>query len=64
MKGGESKQITKAPKGVQHFSWSPNSTDIAYATLNEPKNKAEIEKGFTAFEIANSCPKNDFTTFP
>ncbi len=54
MKGGEAKQITKAPKGVQHFSWSPNSTEIAFATLNEPKNKAEIEKGFTAFEIANN----------
>lgn len=54
MKGGEAKQITKATKGVQHFSWSPNSIDIAYATLNEPKNKAEIEKGFTAFEIANN----------
>jgi dipeptidyl aminopeptidase/acylaminoacyl peptidase len=54
MKGGEAKQITKAPKGVQHFSWSPNSTDIAYASANEPKNKAEIEKGFTAFEITNN----------
>lgn len=54
MKGGEAKQITKAPMGVQHFSWSPNSTDIAYATLNEPKNKTEIENGFTAFEITNN----------
>jgi dipeptidyl aminopeptidase/acylaminoacyl peptidase len=54
MKGGEAKQITKAPKGVQHFSWSPNSIDIAYASANEPKNKAEIEKGFTAFEITNN----------
>jgi dipeptidyl aminopeptidase/acylaminoacyl peptidase len=54
IKAGEAKQITKAPKAVQHFAWSPNSTDIAYATLNEPKNKAEIEKGFTAFEIANN----------
>jgi dipeptidyl aminopeptidase/acylaminoacyl peptidase len=54
MLGGEAKQMTKAPKGVQHFAWSPNSTDIAYAALNEPKNKAEIEKGFTAFEIANN----------
>ena len=45
MQGGEAKQITKAPKGVQHFAWSPNSTDIAYAALNEPKNKSEIEKG-------------------
>ncbi len=54
MQGGEAKQITKAPKGVQHFAWSPNSIDIAYATSNEPKNKAEIEKGFTAFEITNN----------
>lgn len=54
MKGGEAKQITKAPKGVQHFVWSPNSADIAYAALNEAKNKAEIEKGFTAFEITNN----------
>jgi len=54
MKGGEAKQVTKAPKGVQHFAWSPNSTDIAYAALNEPKNKTEIEKGFTGFEITNN----------
>lgn len=54
MQGGEAKQITKAPKGVQHFAWSPNSTDIAFAALNEPKNKIEIEKGYTAFEITNN----------
>lgn len=54
MMGGEAKQITKAPKGVQHFAWSPNSIDIAYAALNEPKDKTEIEKGFTGFEIANN----------
>jgi dipeptidyl aminopeptidase/acylaminoacyl peptidase len=54
MQGGEAKQITKAPKGVQHFAWSPNSADIAYAALNEAKNKTEIEKGFTAFEITNN----------
>ncbi|MES2748300.1 MAG: S9 family peptidase [Bacteroidota bacterium] len=54
MLGGEAKQITKSPKGVQHFAWSPNSVDIAYAALNEAKNKAEIEKGFTGFEITNN----------
>lgn len=54
LQGGEAKQITKAAKGVQHFAWSPNSSQIAYAALNEPKNKAEIEKGFTAFEITNN----------
>ncbi len=52
--GGEAKQITKAPKGVQHFAWSPNSVDIAYAALNEPKNKSVIEKGFTGFEVSNN----------
>jgi len=54
LNGGDAKQMTKAPKGVQHFAWSPNSIDIAYAALNEPKNKAEIEKGFTAFEVTNN----------
>jgi dipeptidyl aminopeptidase/acylaminoacyl peptidase len=54
MAGGEAKQITKAPKGVQHFAWSPNSVDIAYAAINEPKNKVEIEKGFTGFEVTNN----------
>lgn len=54
MQGGEAKQITKAPKGVQHFEWSPNGAFIAYAALNEPKNKAEIEKGYTGFEIGNN----------
>lgn len=54
MSGGEAKQITKAVKGVQHFTWSPNAVDIAYASLNEPKNKTEIEKGFTGFEIQNN----------
>ena len=33
-----------AIKGVQHFAWSPNSTDIAFATLNEATNKEEVEK--------------------
>ncbi|MFN3754848.1 S9 family peptidase [Flavobacterium sp.] len=54
MSGGEAKQVTKSPKGVQHFAWSPNSIDIAYAALNEAKNKQEIEKGFTGFEITNN----------
>lgn len=54
MLGGEAKQITKAPKGIQHFAWNPNSSAIAYAALNEPKNKSDIGKGFTAFEITNN----------
>ncbi|MGG9962176.1 S9 family peptidase [Ferruginibacter sp. SUN106] len=54
MLGGEARQITKAPKGVQHFAWNPGSTAIAYAALNEPKNKQDIEKGITGFEVTNN----------
>lgn len=54
MSGGEARQVTKSLKGVQYFSWSPNSTDIAYASFNEAHNKAEVEKGYTGFEIGNN----------
>lgn len=52
--GGEARQLTKAPRGVQHFAWSPSSSEIAYAALNEPRNKSEIEKGYTAVELGNN----------
>ncbi|TRW25891.1 S9 family peptidase [Flavobacterium zepuense] len=54
MNGGDAKQITKAPKSVQHFAWSPTSDEIAYATADEQKRKKEIEKGYTDFEIGNN----------
>ncbi len=52
--GGEAKQITKTPKGIQHYVWSPNSNLVAYVTEDEPANKAEIEKGHTVFEVGNN----------
>lgn len=54
MSGGDAKQLTKAPKGIQHFAWNPNSESIAYVTADEPKNKKEIEKGYTDFEVGNN----------
>jgi len=54
MDGGEAIQVTKAVKGVQHFAWSPNSVDIAFAAQNESSVKSEVEKGYTGFEIANN----------
>lgn len=54
MFGGEARQLTKAVKGVQHYAWSPNGESIAYVTMDEPKNKKEIEKGFSDFEITNN----------
>jgi len=54
MLGGEARQLTRAIKGVQHFAWSPGSETIAYVTTDEPKNKKEIEKGFSDFEVGNN----------
>ena len=54
MGGGEAKQITKAPRGVQHFAWHPDGTSIAYVTADEQTNKDLIEKGYDAFEAGNN----------
>lgn len=54
MSGGEARQITKAPKGVQHFAWSPDGLSIAYVTADEPANKDMIDKGYDAFEVGNN----------
>jgi dipeptidyl aminopeptidase/acylaminoacyl peptidase len=56
MTGGEARRVTDAPEGVQHFSWKPDGTTLAYAAEDEPANKKEIEKGLDAFEVGN----NDF----
>jgi len=53
MNGGEATQITKAPNGVQHFSWSPDGREFAFASEDERPNKNEIEKGDDAFEVGN-----------
>ena len=53
MNGGEATQITKMTNGVQHFSWSPDGKEFAFATEDERPNKKEIEKGDDAFEVGN-----------
>jgi dipeptidyl aminopeptidase/acylaminoacyl peptidase len=54
MGGGEARQLTKAARGVQHYSWSPNEQFIAFAAQDEPANKAAVEKGHTVFEVGNN----------
>lgn len=54
MRGGEARQATKALKGVQHYSWSPDGNHIAYVGQDEPSNKTEIERGHTFFEVGNN----------
>ena len=50
----EARQLTKAPKGVQHFSWKPDGQTIAFVTADEPLNKAESDRGNDAFEVGNN----------
>jgi dipeptidyl aminopeptidase/acylaminoacyl peptidase len=54
MTGGESKQITKAVNGVQHYAWSPDGSTIAYVTADDAPNKEQASKGYDAFEIRNN----------
>ena len=42
--GGEGHQLTSAPKGVQDFSWSPDSSRIVYCADTEPAAGAAASK--------------------
>jgi Tol biopolymer transport system component len=54
MNGGQAKQITDAPEGIEQFAWRPGGKEIAYATSDEPPNKEEIKKHLDAFEVADN----------
>jgi dipeptidyl aminopeptidase/acylaminoacyl peptidase len=54
MNGGEAQQVTNAPLGVEQFTWSPDSREIAYVTPDEPPNKKEIENHNDAFEVGDN----------
>ncbi len=56
MNGGEAKQITRAPLGVEQFAWRPDGSFIGFVSPDVPANKAEIEKHHDLFEVGD----NDF----
>src|SRR5271156_1196114 len=56
MNGGEPQPITRAPLGVEQFAWRPDGAFVAFASPDEPPNKAEIEKHHDLFEVGD----NDF----
>ena len=56
MNGGEPQPITSAPLGVEQFAWRPDGAFVAFASPDEPPNKAEIEKHHDLFEVGD----NDF----
>jgi dipeptidyl aminopeptidase/acylaminoacyl peptidase len=50
MNGGDARRLSNAPLGVQHFAWSPDGKQLAYAAADEP---ATRDKNDDAFEIQN-----------
>ena len=51
---GEARQLTKAPKGIQHYSWKPGGQAIAFVSADDPLNKTEMDRGNDAFEVGNN----------
>jgi len=49
--GGESKQITTAPSGVQQLAWSPDSRTIGFATADQPEKKPGYQRWNDSFDV-------------
>jgi len=49
--GGYPAALTSAPRGVQQFTWSPDSTTLAYATQDVPEEKTGWERFNRSFEV-------------
>ena len=54
MSGGDARQITTAPMGVQQYAWRPEGRDIAYVTEDGPADKDAHKKGHDAFEVSSN----------
>jgi len=54
LSGGEAVQLTKVPKGVQHYAWSPDGTHIAFVTSDEAPVKSGVERHNHSFEAADN----------
>ncbi|MDX2150720.1 MAG: S9 family peptidase [Bryobacteraceae bacterium] len=58
IKGGEARQLTRAPQGVQQYAFSPAADRIAYVTQDEAAKREGPQRHNRSFEIAH----NDFLT--
>src|SRR5262245_34098828 len=52
--GGDPKQLTSAPSGVQQFAWSPDGRNIGFATADEPEKKPGYQRWNDSFEVLPS----------
>lgn len=53
MSGGDAKQVTTAPDGVEQFAWRPDGAMLAYVTP-DPVDKKAIEAHHDAFEVGDT----------
>ena len=53
MNGGDARQITTAPDGVEQFAWRPDGAMLAYVTP-DPADKKAIEAHHDAFEVGDT----------
>ncbi len=58
MAGGEARQVTKSPTGLQQYAFSPDGARVAYVASDELPAKPGFERHNKSFEIQN----NDFLT--
>jgi dipeptidyl aminopeptidase/acylaminoacyl peptidase len=54
MTGGDARQVTNAPNGVEQFAWRPSGKDIAYVTSDDPPNQKEIDSHNDSFEVGDN----------
>ncbi|HET7815203.1 MAG TPA: prolyl oligopeptidase family serine peptidase [Candidatus Baltobacteraceae bacterium] len=49
--GGEARQVSDAPNGIDSYAWSPDGSTFAYVTQNDDPDKKAIEQHLDAFEV-------------
>jgi dipeptidyl aminopeptidase/acylaminoacyl peptidase len=54
MSGGDPIRVTEARQGVAEFAWSPDGTQIAFITAEEPANAKNIKEHDDAFQVTNN----------
>ena len=53
MDGGDARQITQTPRGVDGFAWSPHDARIAYISEDAPANAKALQHHDGAFEVTD-----------
>ncbi len=54
MNGGDPIRVTDAVKGVDEFAWSPDGTEIAFISADEPANAKAIKEHDDAFQVTDN----------